>query len=527
MRFFFLLLFITYCLNAFAQEYTTSYPSVDFSSCSYCRIAKVIVGEENTKVLIEASGQKKEGRWVRFSSWTLLVPYNSGKELSDLRTLDLDIPEIQSYDPSYLSIWNDISEKRKSLQTKVAEIYKENLIENLGSYTLDTRYKIKSNTDEIFSVWLTFGKLPPGVEKITIIELIEGGFEWAGISITNPDNSPKTQWNEVSLKLDWEKNGLNLVEGIYENVVSDGNSSKQNLALKLNTTSDIYDLIYLSGAKDSIWQMGDLKAHISKTASPHIFKALWYKGNKTKSEDLYISFEEGLMKAIWTDGNPEQLFIKLYPTSSDESKQISGTGFAISTDGYIVTNHHVTNEASSIKIRGINGDFSRTYTAKVVVADRNNDLAIVKIDDPSFASLGTIPYVISNSLPDAGSSVFVLGYPLRATMGDEVKLTNGIISSKSGFKGDVTAFQTTVPVQPGNSGGPLFDENGNIIGIVNAKHGGVENASYAIKASYLANLVDLLPAPLKLNTSSTVVGRSLTEQVKVLKNFTYIIEIKE
>ena len=96
---------------------------------------------------------------------------------------------------------------------------------------------------------------------------------------------------------------------------------------------------------------------------------------------------------------------------------------------------------------------------------------------------------------------------MRATMGDEVKLTNGIISSKSGFQGDVTSYQITAPVQQGNSGGPLFDSKGNIIGIINAKHAGAENASYAIKASYLMNLIDLMPTPPKLQTISTVADR--------------------
>jgi S1-C subfamily serine protease len=110
-------------------------------------------------------------------------------------------------------------------------------------------------------------------------------------------------------------------------------------------------------------------------------------------------------------------------------------------------------------------------------------------------------------------------------MGDEVKLTNGIISSKSGFQGDVTSYQISAPIQPGNSGGPLFDGKGNVIGTVNAKHDGAENVSYAIKTSYLINLIDLLPTPPKFQTISTVAGKPLTEQVKILKKFTYIIEV--
>lgn len=203
----------------------------------------------------------------------------------------------------------------------------------------------------------------------------------------------------------------------------------------------------------------------------------------------------------------------------------SGSGYAISSDGYIITNYHVTDGAKTIKVRGVNGDFSKIYSAKIAIEDKHNDLSIIKIDDPNFRSLGTVPYVISSRASDVGSSVFVLGYPLRATMGDEVKLTNGIISSKSGFQGDVTSYQITAPVQPGNSGGPLFDDKGNIIGVINAKHRGAENVSYAIKSPYLLNLIDLLPTPPKLQTICAVTMKPLTEQVKILKKFTYIIEI--
>lgn len=516
----------------FGQEYTTNYPTVVSSSCPICRIAKVIVSENDTKVLIEITGQRGTSPWVAFSKWTVLLPYYTENGLSELRNLDLNIPEIENADPTYLSIWKDVAEKKKSMQVEAMRVFGRDFIRDLGNYEFEKKYIIKSKTGEIFDFWLTFGKLPPGVEKITIIELTEGGFEWAGISVKNPDNTPKTGWNEVSLKLEWEKSGLNQLEGIYENIVNDNNPFKQRLALKFDKVSDKYELIYLSGAGNIIWKEGDLKANIIKTANPNIYKVKWYLENKTISEDLYISFEQGIMKLIWTNSNTESLYLKLYPTSTDNTtnsitEKSSGTGYAISSDGYIVTNHHVTNGATSIKIRGVNGDFSKSYTAKIIVEDKNNDLSIIKINDPSFTTLGTIPYIISNRSSDVGTSVFVLGYPLRATMGDEVKLTNGIISSKSGFQGDVTAYQITAPVQSGNSGGPLFDDQGNVIGIINAKHTGAENASYAIKASYLLNLIDLMPTPPKLQTFSIVAGKPLTEQVKILKKNTYIIEINQ
>ena len=221
--------------------------------------------------------------------------------------------------------------------------------------------------------------------------------------------------------------------------------------------------------------------------------------------------------------------IKLFPsiTEIQNASPSSGTGFAITSNGLIVTNHHVTNGATKIKVRGIGGDFNKTYNAKLIIEDKNNDLTLIQIDDLSFTSLGIIPYIINNKTSDVGTSIFVLGYPLRASMGDEIKLTNGIISSKSGFQGDVTTYQMSAPVQPGNSGGPMFDEKGNVIGIVNAKHLGAENASYAIKSIYLLNLIDLItPSPV-LQIKSAITEKTLSEQVKIVKKYTYIVEVNQ
>ena len=138
-----------------------------------------------------------------------------------------------------------------------------------------------------------------------------------------------------------------------------------------------------------------------------------------------------------------------------------------------------------------------------------------------------MPYNINTSLSEVGESVSVLGYPLRASMGDEIKLTTGIISARTGFQGDISTYQISAPVQPGNSGGPVFDQKGNLIGVINAKHIGADNASYAIKSNYLKNLTDLLPNPLTFNTSNSLLNLSLSEQVKVLKKFVYIIEVEQ
>ena len=108
-------------------------------------------------------------------------------------------------------------------------------------------------------------------------------------------------------------------------------------------------------------------------------------------------------------------------------------------------------------------------------------------------------------------------------MGKEIKLTNGIISSKTGFDGNIAQYQISAPVQPGNSGGPLFDKNGYVIGVVQAKHAEAENAGYAIKASYIRNLVELLPTEIKFPQANQLNGKALPIQVELASKFVCLI----
>ncbi|MDL2247160.1 serine protease [Bacteroides sp. OttesenSCG-928-J23] len=335
----------------------------------------------------------------------------------------------------------------------------------------------------------------------------------------------KTGWTEKKNINCFEQNGLKAIEGIYENS-SGENQARYNVAVKYMRES--LKLIYLSGADNpSDWDEGEVKATLLPTATSNFYKANWIMANKTENKDFYVSFEQGIMNVISPNGD-KNLYIKMYPTANDNvvSSNLlsSGTGFAIASNGLIATNYHVIENAKTIKVRGVNGNFDKAYSAEIMLADRKNDLAIVKIKESSFASLGTIPYVFKTEAANVGADIFVLGYPLRASMGDEIKLTNGIVSAKTGFQGDVTSYQISAPVQPGNSGGALFNKDGDIVGIVNAKHTLAENASYAIKTSYLINLVNLLNAPPVLQKTSILRSQSLSQQTEIIKKFIYIIE---
>ena len=222
-------------------------------------------------------------------------------------------------------------------------------------------------------------------------------------------------------------------------------------------------------------------------------------------------------------------FTKDYPSNSVyeqvQQAEWSGTGFAIA-DGYVVTNYHVTKGAKTIIVRGINGDIKEANKGFVVASDKEHDIAIIKIVDKEFDGFEDIPYCIGKSLPEVGDEVFVLGYPLTSTMGQEVKLTDGIISAASGYKGDQSMYQISAAVQPGNSGGPLFDKDGNVIGVICAKHADAENANYAIKVSYLYSLVNSSGLGIKMADNNKVKSKSLSQKVKQVKPFVYLIECR-
>lgn len=220
-------------------------------------------------------------------------------------------------------------------------------------------------------------------------------------------------------------------------------------------------------------------------------------------------------------------FVRDYPPMSEYEKIIkaewTGSGFAIA-DGYIATNYHVTSGANTILVRGINGDMNNRLKGYVVASDKEHDISIIKIVDKDFESFGKIPYVVGKALVDVGDNIFVLGYPMTDTMGEEVKLTDGIISAGSGYKGDVSMYQISAAVQPGNSGGPVFNLDGNVIGIVCGKHSNAENANYAIKTSYLYSLLNSANVGIVPIGENNVKHKELSKKVEQLKNYVYIIE---
>lgn len=199
-----------------------------------------------------------------------------------------------------------------------------------------------------------------------------------------------------------------------------------------------------------------------------------------------------------------------------------GTGFFVTADGYFVTNHHVIGENKHVVLFTTDGG---RYNARIVRLDRENDLAILKAEGTFVA----VPVAGSRSVK-RGQAVGALGFPHPNVMGVEPKVTNGTITSLTGFGGNRREFQVSPPVQSGNSGGPMFDMFGNVIGIIFAKANAaymtektgdtIQLVNYAIKSDRLiemmldAGLEKKLPAGLRtipqtLEGATEMVERSI------------------
>jgi TPR repeat protein len=181
-------------------------------------------------------------------------------------------------------------------------------------------------------------------------------------------------------------------------------------------------------------------------------------------------------------------------SASPDNPTATGTGFFITDDGYLISNYHVVKDAAQIRLLTRTG----TIPAKVVQVDEANDIALLKAEG-RFAPLP----IASSRTVKLGGTVVTVGFPNIGLQGFSPKLAKGEIASLSGVQDDPRYFQISVPVQPGNSGGALVDERGNVIGIVSAKldasvalaaSGALpENVNYAVKSSFLLSFLESVP----------------------------------
>jgi hypothetical protein len=169
----------------------------------------------------------------------------------------------------------------------------------------------------------------------------------------------------------------------------------------------------------------------------------------------------------------------------------SGSGFFVSPDGYLLTSFHVVTGAAKIVVRHA----GQNLAAEVTQVDRTNDLALLKVAGNDFKWLP----LAAQTRSGLGESVFTIGYPNPSLQGREPKYSEGTISGMDGFQDDPREYQISVPVQPGNSGGPICNGSGEVVGIVRSalnpgfamiSSGSIpQNVNYAVKSSYALQLL--------------------------------------
>ncbi len=203
--------------------------------------------------------------------------------------------------------------------------------------------------------------------------------------------------------------------------------------------------------------------------------------------------------------HPSQIVRQI--STTDPSRGVTqfstkGTGFLFSSSNFVITNYHLVKNSKSITVKLLHG---QDIKAEIVANDKGNDIAFLKLDNVPDMNIGKIALGDSSKVR-IGDKVFTVGYPLSNILGDKPKYSEGVINAISGVGNDPKSFQISIPIQPGNSGGPLFDENGDVIGIVTSSldaeatsqvTGNIpQNVNFAIKSAFIKNLLPTLPETL-------------------------------
>ena len=200
------------------------------------------------------------------------------------------------------------------------------------------------------------------------------------------------------------------------------------------------------------------------------------------------------------------------------SKKSSGTGFFVSTDGYLITNAHVVNSCETVKAVD---DSLNSIPLRVVRVTKKDDLAVLKANTRR-ASIATFR---ESSSINQGETVILYGYPLAGLLASAGNVSTGLVTALAGLGDDASQMQISAPVQPGNSGGPLVDTKGAVIGVVVAKLDAIaiakitsdipQNINFAIKASAVTNLLDASSVKYHRETMTKDLSvETLTQQIK-------------
>ena len=204
-----------------------------------------------------------------------------------------------------------------------------------------------------------------------------------------------------------------------------------------------------------------------------------------------------------------------------------GTGFLIDAKGYLITSAHVVRGATRIEVQNSLGE----YDARIIQLDPTADLAVLKIDDTSYHAFNGLPYGISKTDCELGENLFTLGYPRP-----EIVYGQGYLSAATGFEGDTTEFQLTIAANPGNSGTPVLNNDGEVIGIVTSSQHNAQGMVFAVRSRNIFRAIDSIKADsnlqkidsnlvhLRIPVNSALKGVDRKSQIKRIEDYIFIVK---
>jgi len=208
-----------------------------------------------------------------------------------------------------------------------------------------------------------------------------------------------------------------------------------------------------------------------------------------------------------------------------EESRYNGTGFAVSSEGLVVTSYHLVQQKPDSIVIESSKIAELRYKADLVYYDEANDLALLQINDERFKGFGVLPYTFKPKDADLGEDIFTLAHPKQ-----DVVYGEGVISSCSGYEGAVSptdSYQVSIPVNPGYSGSPVFDANGNVLGLIAGKQTDSEGVGFALKSHKLLQVMSELPdsVPIKLPSQNKLTRLKRTQQLKKIQDFVFQVKV--
>lgn len=403
----------------------------------------------------------------------------------------------------------------------------------------------------IFSLWISLGeptqrdllylkegKLPPILnqglhssfyfstdEKVCFQSVWDAASGWC-YSVTFPVDSSFFSPNTYLKRKNWQ--GMHFYKSYYYDTVNHQIVSLQNETfLKQSKSGDFTysghnekrdGLVWVCDLDMGSWGFGvvnlkfsnnsviDLrsKSHSEQNEAYHFSISFRYSSLDSFSalERAYQKREESFMKIpryrrivermkARNVGVPKEALIP--PAAKNLTS--TGSGFFISQDGYFLTNYHVVKGSQKIQLMTSAG----IVKARVVRIEPDVDLALLKAESGTYSTLS----FAQSMTPTLGEDIFTIGFPMPDIQGFSPKMTKGVISSLNGIQDEDLEYQIDASIQPGNSGGPLVNNNGELVGVIVsslrdsyiAEKKGIipQNVNYAIKAKHVIDFLGQVP----------------------------------